>query len=155
MNINIIYIYSNILSIWALKMCLGEQTRVYMKLKFRIKKREEISRNKSRDLGIDCTNLSTYLKSRCYRVAWFFLQTQLFCRRYDVSVSFLCAFFSSLNSIVIYVSVFSCADVAFSTRRSRSSLKEYPSCLFLRASSRESVSTYRETPASWKEGPRG
>lgn len=28
----------------------------------------------------------------------------------------------------------------------RSSLKEYPSCLFLRASSRESVNTYRETP---------
>lgn len=79
-------------------------------------------------------------------VAWFFLQTQLFPRRYDVSVSFLCAFFSSsssLNSIVIYVYVFSCADVAFSAR---GSLKEYPSCLFLRASSRESVSTYRRNP---------
>jgi len=48
----------------------------------------------------------------------------------------LCFLLSSLNSIVIYVSVSSRADAVFSARRSRSSLKEYLSCLFLRASSR-------------------
>lgn len=65
----------------------------------------------------------------------------------------LCFFLSSLNSIVIYVSVSSRADVAFSARRSRSSLKEYLSCLFLRASSREAVNTYGRSRVL--EGPRG
>jgi len=58
-----------------------------------------------------------------------------------------------LNFIVIYATVFSRVDIAFPARRSRSSLKEYPSCLFLRASSREPVNTYG-TPRV-REGPRG
>lgn len=89
---------------------------------------------------------------RIFRINVFFLRMQLFRHRYDISVP-LCFFLSSLNSIVIYVFVSSRADVAFSARRSRSSLKEYLSCLFLRASSREAVNTYGRSCVL--EGPRG
>lgn len=100
-------------------------------------------------------NTRKYIRSKIFRIEIPTSRTSSYSAAPLRRVSLVRFFSSSLNSIVIYVSVSSRADVAFLARRSQSSLKEYPSCLFLRTAGREAgASTYSEEREKEREPPR-